>query len=337
MAKAKAKAKAAPANELGRTLLAQALETDDDATRLVYADWLEEQGDPAAQLIRLSCQLATLPEDERKPVKATLTALLTKHRAVWIDPIESWIRPIDDRPVFERGMYRNVYGTAGKYAQKATQQAMLDAATRFGVRGTMLRGKAGKVPTCATLAWTRGLWWWDCQLDDDGLAELAESPHLAGLRRLTLEKVRCTNPGIRALGRLRLKHLGLPAPVYYSKWTAAAVIDVVERSSIESLDLTGLNHIDPAELGNAPAVAKLTSLHLHVSRLADFALVRGPTNLTELRLESLRTEPADVEALLDNPTFAKLKRFSLYTYTTRLPAPLMKRISSRFETQWRRE
>src|SRR4051794_12464475 len=42
---------------------------DDDTPRLVYADWLDENGDPArAEFIRVQCELATLPEDDpRRP------------------------------------------------------------------------------------------------------------------------------------------------------------------------------------------------------------------------------------------------------------------------------
>ncbi len=29
----------------------------DDAPRLIFADWLEEKGDPRAELVRISCQL----------------------------------------------------------------------------------------------------------------------------------------------------------------------------------------------------------------------------------------------------------------------------------------
>src|SRR5262245_23767263 len=41
---------------------------DDDGPRLVYADWLDEQGDPRGEFIRLQCDLAQLGEDDpRRP------------------------------------------------------------------------------------------------------------------------------------------------------------------------------------------------------------------------------------------------------------------------------
>jgi uncharacterized protein (TIGR02996 family) len=41
---------------------------DDDTPRLVYADWLDERGDPRGEFIRLQCELAKLAvADGRRP------------------------------------------------------------------------------------------------------------------------------------------------------------------------------------------------------------------------------------------------------------------------------
>jgi uncharacterized protein (TIGR02996 family) len=40
---------------------------DDDGPRLVYADWLEERGDPYGELIRTQCKLAGLPGRPGRP------------------------------------------------------------------------------------------------------------------------------------------------------------------------------------------------------------------------------------------------------------------------------
>jgi uncharacterized protein (TIGR02996 family) len=39
---------------------------EDISLRLVFADWLEERGDPRAEYVRLDCQLAALPADEAR-------------------------------------------------------------------------------------------------------------------------------------------------------------------------------------------------------------------------------------------------------------------------------
>ena len=63
---------------------------DDDFPRLVYADWLEEHGDPArAAFIRAQCRLRKLgPFDpERYDLEAAEADLLPKHEKRWKKPL----------------------------------------------------------------------------------------------------------------------------------------------------------------------------------------------------------------------------------------------------------
>ncbi len=67
-----------------RELMMAAISSDDDLARLVYADWLEQEGDlPRADLIRAQCELAVLPRWERRAVTAAweAEALLAIHGA----------------------------------------------------------------------------------------------------------------------------------------------------------------------------------------------------------------------------------------------------------------
>lgn len=52
------------ANDNRRFMAAIQSRPDDDTPRLIYADWLEEQGDVRAELIRLQCRLERLPDDD---------------------------------------------------------------------------------------------------------------------------------------------------------------------------------------------------------------------------------------------------------------------------------
>jgi carbon storage regulator len=53
---------------------------NDEGLRLVFADWLEEHGDPLAELLRLQCRLARLPaKDRRRP------ALARREQALWAE------------------------------------------------------------------------------------------------------------------------------------------------------------------------------------------------------------------------------------------------------------
>lgn len=62
---------------------------DDDTPRLVYADWLQDQGDPRGEFIRVQCELDSRPRDdpEYDALEARERALLKKHRAKWIKPL----------------------------------------------------------------------------------------------------------------------------------------------------------------------------------------------------------------------------------------------------------
>jgi uncharacterized protein (TIGR02996 family) len=70
---------------------------DDDAPRLVYADWLEDHGQPdRAAFVRVQCQLARLPEDDalrpdtrREGLEAKERELLARHGPQWLGPLHS--------------------------------------------------------------------------------------------------------------------------------------------------------------------------------------------------------------------------------------------------------
>src|ERR1700694_4004760 len=61
---------------------------DDDAPRLIYADWLEERGDPRGEFIRVQCALARMDEyDPRRwDLEAREKELLAAHHHDWTGP-----------------------------------------------------------------------------------------------------------------------------------------------------------------------------------------------------------------------------------------------------------
>lgn len=66
----------------------------DEATRLVYADWLEEQGDPRGEILRLDAALVRLPGADKAYVKS---------RERWLElrgaVEDSWAKPLSYRPI----------------------------------------------------------------------------------------------------------------------------------------------------------------------------------------------------------------------------------------------
>src|SRR5437764_8755275 len=73
-----------------RAFLASILDApDDDSPRLIYADWLDEQGDAdRAEFIRVQCTLYAAPAgDPRRPAwRSRQAALLAGHQAEWLGP-----------------------------------------------------------------------------------------------------------------------------------------------------------------------------------------------------------------------------------------------------------
>src|SRR5262245_1109610 len=68
-------------------LLAVDAHPDDRATRLVYADWLDEQGDPRAELIRVEEEMRAAPasSDRYWELKPRRNALRQGCNAAWLE------------------------------------------------------------------------------------------------------------------------------------------------------------------------------------------------------------------------------------------------------------
>src|SRR5262245_29236403 len=95
-------------------LEAIAAEPADDAPRLIFADWLDEHGEPErAAFIRLQCEAARLPawEPRRRELAQQADALLLRHERAWLG---DWY----DRLVrweFRRGFVHAATLTAGTF------------------------------------------------------------------------------------------------------------------------------------------------------------------------------------------------------------------------------
>src|SRR6185369_13035646 len=86
-------------DEFIQTIIA---DPDDDMPRLVYADWLDEQGDSRGEFIRIQCELAKMPEDDprRWDLELRQGRLLRWYGCQWWpDPFN----PRNRRPEFRRG------------------------------------------------------------------------------------------------------------------------------------------------------------------------------------------------------------------------------------------
>jgi uncharacterized protein (TIGR02996 family) len=283
---------------------------DEDTPRLVFADWLQDNGDEArAEFIRLQCAEARGDASSAKRA----AALLAKHRDRWLLGLPKGLR---DRPnwcVFRRGFIASMTvlgrhwasasglmnsSAGGKAIRRITALEELrieqvwanivESRTLTGLRvlalpsaGSGLIGSLAKSPILPTLT--------ELTIEaksSDGFAQwsfrdLFASRKLTRLRCLRVESMRLgnlvavglVNPRFASLEELRLRH--------------------------DSLDATGME-----ALARSPATANLRVLDLLNNQIKDAGLRHllaspGLRKLEELNLGECQLTPAAARTLAD--------------------------------------
>jgi uncharacterized protein (TIGR02996 family) len=183
----------------------------DEAVRLIYADWLEERGDPRGEFIRVQCELARLPygSPRRPGLEKREWQLYRTRGADWRLVLPEWARKWS---VFRRGFVEDVQVNAGAFLQGA------DVLFRSApIRCAQLSAAAPLVAELAALPWLGQLVTLDLAnnaLGNGGARALAGSPRLARLQALYLGGNDIGDRGAEALaaspylGGLQTLHLG---------------------------------------------------------------------------------------------------------------------------------
>jgi uncharacterized protein (TIGR02996 family) len=209
---------------------------DDDGLRLIYADWLEEHGQPErAEFIRVQITLATLPADNprRQELKTRETDLLTRHQAEWRGRAPSGIVHrvfwrgfveavrvhgqtfvADAEALFSLGPIRQVsfvevegHLTCIAFSSYLPRLEAVDL--RHHRLGNSWVAVLVRSPNLARLV---RLDLGGNAIGDWGARALAASPHLGGLRTLGLEDNWIEEDGLWALANTR--HLGRLTALY---------------------------------------------------------------------------------------------------------------------------
>jgi carbon storage regulator len=73
---------------------------DDIEVRLVFADWLEERGDPLGEHLRLQCSLARLPpgDQRRQDLERRERLLWAEHGADWQFSLPTYLLRVSLKP-----------------------------------------------------------------------------------------------------------------------------------------------------------------------------------------------------------------------------------------------
>ncbi|HZY86061.1 MAG TPA: TIGR02996 domain-containing protein [Gemmataceae bacterium] len=267
---------------------------EDDAPRLVYADWLDDHREPDhAEFIRVQIEAARLRQGKafRPALHERERELLGRHRDEWLREVPA---PLRRGAVFERGFVGGLNCSALEFLRGAerlfrsapVRSARLDYATR----------RLADLAACPQLARLRRISFRGAgnRLDGTGASAFFASPHLGGLVELDLNGNVIGPQGAVALA-------GCPL-----------------LAGLAQLDLSN-NHVGDegaASLAASPHLGNLEHLTLYQNDVGDAgtaALAAAPhlNRLDFLSLISNQVGPAGAEALAAAPGLPALSRLRL--------------------------
>jgi len=206
---------------------------DNDTPRLLYADWLDEQGDPAAsaraEFIRIQCQLARdhtrhrLLEKHRQRERELLRA----YQARWVAEVAHTNLVSTCR--FHRGFLTGIGLPAHQFFTLAPRLFRLAPIQQLTVYG----------------------------LTEVGVASLAYTPECSRLTALVLDGNRITDAGVRVLANSPYLHALRELSLCGNQITDLAVlVDMLQRLPLQVLRLDN-NPIDVrAQISNFQRLAE---------------------------------------------------------------------------------
>lgn len=259
---------------------------DDDAPRLIYADWLEEHGQAdRAEFIRIQCRLARMPEAD--PNAASLWAraeeLLRANWEAWVGPLRELVGPRYDRHGegwmredyhpdglrrFQRGFVDAIILEVEPFLNRAKELLALVPLRALGLWGAGRRARA--LAGCPQLAGLKVLAFYDYFADPltarDAPA-LAASPYLQGLTILALGWNSLSDEGVEALTRADWLNSLLTLDLSENGITDVGALALANCSSLSRLQTLILRRNDISSRGRAalaasPHLRQLTRLEL---------------------------------------------------------------------------
>jgi uncharacterized protein (TIGR02996 family) len=253
---------------------------DDDLPRLVYADWLEENGDAdRAEFIRVQIEQARLrqPDTRLHPPVGREQELLERNAARWREPVAGWLRihPFQVRyrrgfveaiELRNRGHWRpagltdflhfplaavnslTVSSNDGDHLEPQHVHDLFDrpewehlTSLGFAELGDVSPEAVATLVTCPNLPRLTHLTFWACTVGTPAVRALAGHVALSRVRRLTLTRLHLRDEAVATLAA--------------GSWVA----------QLTALDLGGnsfITDVGATALANSPHLSGLTSLNL---------------------------------------------------------------------------
>jgi uncharacterized protein (TIGR02996 family) len=289
---------------------------DDDVPRLVFADWLEENGEEGrAQFIRLQCEQAKVPVYERRWLELSLQAR----------PLEKFARKAQSRRRFKWvsvGAYERGFASV---VTPARLRQLDQHAERFfattPAQCLFARLATADVPMLAAAPWlarlselrighSRGL-------NARAIEQLVQSPYATRWRGLESDEFFAVGAaGVRALiGSPRFEQfIKLSFTFQKIGGTVIEALARVERTRLETLRLfgTAVTNAHLRLLAAAPVLRTLTILDLDCNEdigpvgLAALANSTHARSLRQLHLALTNTSDKGMRVLTNSPHLAGL-------------------------------
>ncbi len=248
---------------------------EDEAVRLIYADWLEEQGNPRGEFIRVQCQLARWAGDSTdwrewamitrnlKHLRQREKALLAEHAPAWKTALGVAHLTVE----FRRGFVERLQISPKEFVQRGMEyrQRMPLREVDFFRRDLPMIELAAcpLLERLSSVTFSR-------HLSNSDLAAFVSSSHLRHLERLTLMGTLIGDLGVQALAEsplfaqmtaldlrsCRITIAGLRALLESSHWGRLRHLDFRENYEIRSSELDGLVE----EMGAEDEVWRLQAL-----------------------------------------------------------------------------
>jgi uncharacterized protein (TIGR02996 family) len=272
---------------------------DDDAPRLLYADWLDVRGNPRGEFIRVQCDLARMQNDDprRARVVRREKALLRKHKKGWLEPLRGFAKwPVTFRRgfvedikcslkqfldwaewLFRLTAVRHVWlNKGGSHVQALAELPCLAYLSALHLRENGLGDAAvGILAASLFVNNLTGLDLYGNGIGDAGAVALAASPHFVTLTTLDLSSNRALGDlGVTALARSRslsnLLRLSLGYCVVGDAGAQAlASSSYLTRLTTLDLSLNAVGNAGARALAASPNLANLTVLHLGMNAIGD--------------------------------------------------------------------
>lgn len=318
----------------------------DDAPRLVFADWLEDHGEPdRAEFIRLQVRRAGLPAADSRhgPLASREGTLLLAHENAWrahlpvlegvtwedfsrgfvegafVESVDVFLQHADT--LFNVAPIRRLQigQVAASDARRLVQTPWLAQLRELNLGNNPALGRAGVrvLVGCPHLANLEVLLLHYAALGDDAIGDLTASPHLGNLTELYLSGNELGDPGAVSLGFSlafpRLRDLDLRDNRIGDAGIRALTFHEM-RNALETLWLVN-NQIGSAgawALAGTPQLPRLTRLYLNYNPIGSdgaIAFASSPHRraLRDLDLRNCGIRDQGARALVDSANLGEVE------------------------------